>query len=346
MSSHPSIPRPEDEAARLEALRRYGTLDSAVDPDFDFLAEMAAVVCDVPYAFISLVDADRVWFKSAFGAQVQQVPRDDDYCSWAILEDRGLHIPNLTADARTAYSPLTISEPHYQMYCGANLITSDGYRIGTLCVMDTQMRALSGQQVRLLARLAGQVMALIELRAKDRELSAALSVMQKLATYDDLTGLLNRRALLARLQEEVDRARRIVHPLSVIMLDLDHFKQINDSHGHLAGDVVLHGVGKFLRERLRVTDSAGRYGGEEICLILPGTSLDDAIAVAEKLRQALATAEFVTSGGSIAATASFGVVAGQPGPKLNPGDLLTAADDAMYSAKKNGRNRVEAGEEI
>ncbi|GGC82910.1 sensor domain-containing diguanylate cyclase [Undibacterium terreum] len=346
MPTYPAIPRPDDEAARLEALRRYGILDSANDPDFDFLAEMAAVICDVPYAFISMVDAERVWMKASFGTTATQLPRDEEYCSWTILEDRGLHIPNLTTDARTAYLPKTAGEPRYQMYCGANLITSDGYRIGALCVMDTQMRALSGQQVRLLTRLSGQVMALIELRAKDRELSASLNVMQKLATYDDLTGLLNRRALLARLQEEVERARRIVHPLSVIMLDLDHFKQINDTHGHMAGDVVLHGVGKFLRERLRVTDSAGRYGGEELCLILPGTSLEDAAAVAEKLRQALETAEFVTSAGSIAATASFGVVAGQPGPKLSTSSLLDAADQAMYRAKENGRNRVELGQEV
>ncbi|HTD06340.1 sensor domain-containing diguanylate cyclase [Undibacterium sp.] len=346
MSSHPSIPRPEDEAARLQTLRRFAILDSAADADFDFLAEMAAVVCDVPYAFIALVDAERVWFKSCFGAGATQMPRDEEYCSWAILEERGLHIPNLAADARTAYLPLTLGPPHYQMYCGANLISAGGHRIGTLCVLDTQTRALSGQQVRLLTGLAGQAMALLELRARDRELGAAQSVMQKLATYDDLTGMLNRRALLARLQEEVERARRIVHPLSIIMLDLDHFKQINDDHGHMAGDVVLHGVGKLLRERLRVTDSAGRYGGEEICLILPGTSLYDATAVAEKLRQALAAAEFVTAAGSITVTASFGIAAGQPGPALTPVALLAAADNAMYHAKENGRNRVEAGQEI
>ncbi|WP_394779112.1 diguanylate cyclase [Undibacterium sp.] len=346
LSPHPAIPRPADEAARLEALRRYSLLDSGTDADFDFLAEMAAFICEVPYAFITLVDAERVWVKSSFGRQAQQLPRDEEYCSWSILEDVSLHIPNLSADARTAYLPLTIGEPHYLMYCGANLITSDGYRIGTLCVMDTQMRALSGQQVKMLKRLAAQVMALIELRAKDRELSAALSVMQKLATYDDLTGLLNRRALLARLQEEVERARRIVHPISVIMLDLDHFKQINDTHGHLAGDVVLHGVGKFMKEKLRVTDSAGRYGGEELCLILPGTTLEDAAVVAEKLRQALAAISFATSAGSIGVSASFGVVSGQPGPDLSAEALLDAADSAMYRAKEKGRDRVEAGQEV
>lgn len=346
MPSQPAIPRPADEAARLEALRLYAVLDSAADADFDFLTEMAAAICDVPYACISLVDAERVWFKSCFGAMATQMPRDEEYCSWAILEERGLHIPNLTADARTAYLPLTLGQPRYQMYCAANLITPAGYRIGALCVMDTQMHALSGRQVRLLTGLAGQVMTLLELRAKSRELSASLSIMQKLATYDDLTGMLNRRALLARLQEEVERARRIVHPLSIIMLDLDHFQRINDSHGHLAGDAVLHGVGKFLREQLRATDSAGRYGGEEVCLILPGTSLDDAAAVAEKLRQALETAEFLTSSGSVAVTASFGVAAGQPGPALSPGALLAAADNAMYRAKDKGRNRVEIGQEI
>jgi diguanylate cyclase (GGDEF)-like protein len=340
------IPRPEDEAARLQALRRYALLDTEADADFDFLTEVAATVCGVPYAFISLVDGERVWYKSAWGRTVTETPRDEDYCSWAILEDKWLHIPDLNADARTAYLPLTVGGPHYQMYCGANLISSDGHHIGTLCVLDTQMRALSGLQVRLLSRLAEQVMALMELRVKDRELNAALSVMQKLATYDDLTGLYNRRALFAKLQEEVERARRIVHPLSVVMLDLDHFKQINDTYGHPAGDAVLRGLGSFLRENLRVTDTAGRYGGEELCLILPGTSLQDAAAVAEKLRQSLQAASFTFRDNKLAVTASFGVTAGQPGPGLAVDTLLAAADAALYRAKEAGRNCVETGEEV
>src|SRR5437899_449687 len=103
------IPRPADEAQRLAAVQRYHLLDTPPEDDFNFLTEMAAVVCQAPYAFISLIDQDRVWFKSWYGIQAERLEslRDDDYCSWAILEDVLMNIPDLTQDKRTAKSALT-----------------------------------------------------------------------------------------------------------------------------------------------------------------------------------------------------------------------------------------------
>jgi diguanylate cyclase (GGDEF)-like protein len=338
---HSHIPRPDDEAQRLEALHRYGLLDSDADADFDLLTEVAAALCGTPYAFISLVDAERVWYKSSFGKRAKQSKRDDDYCSWAVLEDEMLSIPDLAQDARTASISMTVGAPSYRMYNGANLITPDGMRIGTLCVLDTKPGVLAESSKQLLMRLARQVVALMELRRRDRELEAALAEMQRLATEDGLTGLLNRRAWLEKLEEEIERGRRFGTSLGLILFDLDHFKQINDNRGHAMGDAVLRGVGDLMRTRLRVIDSAGRYGGEEFCVLLPGSDMAGALTVAESLRAAIEAHRFELDGSAVSATASFGVIS-TGSTAMTSGSLLKWVDAAMYEAKHAGRNRVQA----
>ncbi|HTA65358.1 MAG TPA: sensor domain-containing diguanylate cyclase [Xanthomonadaceae bacterium] len=335
------IPHPSDEEQRLAALQRCQLLDTPAEDDFDFLTALAAHVCDTPYAFVSLVDRDRVWIKSYFGMQAQSRPRDDDYCSWAILEDATLSIPDLSEDPRTASISMTIGPPRYRMYTAANLLTSDGYRIGSLCVLDNRPRTLAEQQVQLLLRLSRQVMALIELRAHQRALAAALSTMERLATIDELTGLWNRRVLLERLDIEVERARRFGTPLSLIMMDIDHFKSINDRHGHAMGDAVLRNIGGIVRDELRQVDIAGRYGGEEFCIVLPGTPHSGGITLAEALRQEVEHFVHAHEAHSLSATASFGLASLEDDAEDDATVLLKAADDALYRAKGNGRNRVE-----
>lgn len=334
------IPRPADEADRVAALASYEQLDSAREADFNLLAEIAAELCGAPYAFISLVDADRVWHKAAVGADPIETPRNANYCAWTVLEDLDLHIPDLQQDPRTSGMPAIQGAPAFRMYSGANLITSDGMRIGTLCVLDTQVRSLTPRQQDLLRRLARQVMALMELRQRDRELALALTAMQRLASEDGLTGLMNRRALIEALQREVERCRRKASALSVVMIDLDHFKDVNDRHGHAMGDAVLRGVASTLRSGIRAVDIAGRYGGEELCLVLPDTDAAGAATVAETLRAAVAAQPYEDGGHSVSITASFGVATFDKEGRNSADLLLRAADEALYAAKTGGRNRV------
>ncbi len=341
MQAQPSIPTPPNEAERLQALRAYMLLDTQAEADFDLLAELAAVLCGTPYAFIALVDADRVWFKSSIGVRVIQANRQEDYCSWAILEPEGLNIPDLTLDPRTAQLPATLSEPRYRMYSGANLVSSGGHRLGTLCVLDVLPRQLSEGQIRLLSRLAGQVVALMELRVRDAQLERALAEMSRLAHEDVLTSLFNRRALMQALEREINVARRNGSALSLLMLDLDHFKQINDRHGHPVGDAVLQSTAGLIQASLRQVDIAGRIGGEEFAVLLPGTLHEGALHVAEQLRKRLASFAFQDASGlSFQVTASFGVSTFNAS-LTDAGALLAAADRALYKAKQAGRNRVE-----
>ena len=166
--------------------------------------------------------------------------------------------------------------------------------------------------------------------------------LEALSVTDPLTGLANRRRLMARLQEEVQRARRYKTPLSVVMIDIDHFKDVNDTHGHAMGDEVLRNIGAMLNAGLRATDLAARYGGEELTLVLPHTDIPAALQVAEGLRQKFAELDHVLDGVTIRKTASMGLAArdGQ-GEMPDAEDLLKHADEALYRAKQGGRNRVE-----
>ena len=175
-----------------------------------------------------------------------------------------------------------------------------------------------------------------ELREKNLQLEA-------LSVTDGLTGLANRRHLMTKLEQEVQRARRYKTPLSVVMIDIDHFKLVNDSYGHAMGDEVLRNIGKLLMAGVRTTDLAARYGGEELTLVLPHTDLAAALLVADTLRQKFAEQDHTLDGVTIRKTASMGVAArdGQ-GEVPNAEDLLKFADEALYRAKEGGRNRVEA----
>jgi diguanylate cyclase (GGDEF)-like protein len=160
------------------------------------------------------------------------------------------------------------------------------------------------------------------------------------STKDSLTGLANRAATLAELKTRFELALRHNRPLSVIMVDLDHFKNINDTYGHGAGDFILRSFGERVQERLRGADLAGRIGGEEFLLVLSETDTDGAMILAERIRSAMSDTPHLLQNGPLAATCSAGVAERGPSDR-SPGDLMGRADAALYAAKSSGRNRVE-----
>ncbi|MBS0294611.1 MAG: GGDEF domain-containing protein [Proteobacteria bacterium] len=161
------------------------------------------------------------------------------------------------------------------------------------------------------------------------------------AAHDGLTGLFNRRALLLAAHRDVAHAVRMHQPYALMMVDIDHFKSVNDGHGHPGGDRVLCHVAELLRARLRAQDMVGRYGGEEFLVLLPGTALHDAVVLAETLRGAVEQAPAVHEGRPIAVTLSIGVCGGRPQHAGSWETLLRKADQALYAAKTAGRNRVQ-----
>jgi diguanylate cyclase (GGDEF)-like protein len=187
------------------------------------------------------------------------------------------------------------------------------------------------------------------LRAAFRGLADRVADTWRLATVDPLTGIANRQAVLGRVDEEIARAARYGHPLSVVLVDLDHFKRLNDTHGHAAGDRVLHHVAQLLNANVRAVDLAGRYGGEEFLVVLPETDVDAAGSLAEKLRRIVGSSTVrMPDGEQLSITLSAGV-AGGLGAVLQSDALVRDADAALYSAKALGRDQVylfrETGDE-
>jgi two-component system cell cycle response regulator len=179
-----------------------------------------------------------------------------------------------------------------------------------------------------------------ELSEREKELSEMNDKLLHISLTDGLTGVDNRRALEQRLHEMFEHSLRLHEPVSVVMCDIDHFKKVNDTYGHAAGDAVFKQFAGILKDEAREIDRVGRYGGEEFLLLLPGTVLDAAVTFAERLRQRVDGHTFSYEGGTLNKTVSFGV-ASWPHPKITGREaMLKAADDALYVAKETGRNRV------
>ena len=189
--------------------------------------------------------------------------------------------------------------------------------------------------IRAAVAVIRRAQALETTRADNRRLEA-------LATTDPLTRVLNRRALIDRLTSEVDRARRYDSSLALLLFDIDHFKHINDTAGHLAGDSVLRQLGALLEEAVRKVDIVARYGGEEFVAILPETSSDGAVIFAERLRERISAHSFdIGAGRIVRLTVSIGIATFPSSGVASTEDLIARADEALYRAKAAGRNQVK-----
>ncbi|MBI9085984.1 MAG: diguanylate cyclase [Desulfobacterales bacterium] len=174
-----------------------------------------------------------------------------------------------------------------------------------------------------------------------KRLEETTGQLQRAVRIDYLTGIANRLHLFERLKEELARHLRSGEPLSLAILDLDHFKRVNDAHGHLCGDHVLAETAHLLAGQLRAYDLIGRYGGEEFCIVLPRTDMDTACSVLDRLRVKIAAHEFVHKLVRLAISVSIGVASTQHRERIDSQDLLRDADEALYRAKNAGRNRME-----
>lgn len=484
------------EVARLEFLRQYQILDTEPEKAFDDLTYLAAHICGTPIALVSLSDASRQWFKSKVGLDATEAPRQVAFCDHAIKQSDVFIVPDTLSDPRFATNPLVISDPRLRFYAGAPLITTEGYALGTLCVLDLIPRKLSAQQVEALRVLSCQVTAQLELRRNLVKLGAANVALQdseerfrllvdgvkdyaifmlapnrcviswntgaeqikgyqaseiigqnfscfytdadievglpsqalrvacaegrwenegwrvrkdgsrfwanvvitalhdragvlrgfskvmrditerkqaesvqlrakvteaakvklekeinerklaesKLVYYafhDALTGLPNRALLMDRLEHMLSRAKGREDCLfAVLFLDLDRFKVLNDSLGHMVGDQLLMASAKRLSACLGPGDTVARLGGDEFAILLTDIKeISDATQIASRIQQEL-TLPFNLAGHEVFTTVSIGIAPSTLGYDL-PQDMLRDADTAMYRAKTQGKARYK-----
>ena len=315
----------DDEEGRLAALESYGILDTPEEAVFERITQLAQTAMRVPIAAISLVDRHRQWFKARRGLAVRQTPRDISFCTHAIRGRGPMLVPDALDSPALRDSALVTEAPGIRFYAGAPLRTGEGHTLGTLCVADTRPRRMTARQIELLTGFAGLVVHELEFRRS--------------AARDALTGALARGAFMSLGAREFHRAVRYRRALTCLMLDIDHFKGINDLHGHAAGDFVLQAAAEACSALLRPADTLGRIGGEEFAVILPETGLRGAIRAGERLRRCIAGLSVPAGEAAITVTASIGVAACGPAHTDFEG-LLACADIAMYDAKRSGRNCV------
>jgi diguanylate cyclase len=321
--------RQPEEASRLAALQQYQILDTSPEPAFEHIADIAAQYYQTPIALISLEDDARQWFKARRGVDDTQTPREESFCSLTSENTGVLIVENALEHVQFGTYPSVMGAPNVRFYAGAPLISRAGHKLGTLCVMDTVPRKFGAADAVTLEKLAALVVDELELRL-------ALTTLQHLALHDGLTGLPNRTNFKERLRQAKSRADSSETKLIVGLLDLNRFKTINDTLGHVAGDELLQQVGQRLRETVYEIDTVARMGGDEFALIFEG--VDDARHaehIAGRIVQVFAQ-PFQLSGREVEIRCSLGLTV-YPDHSLHGETLLAQADIAMYSAKTSGR---------
>lgn len=449
---------PANEQERLEILRKYEILDTEPEVAFDSMVHLAAYICQTPIAAISLVDENRQWFKAIAGLAAKETSRDVAFCAHAILQDEVMIVRDAQKDERFFDNPLVAESPDIRFYAGVPLVTSQGYHLGTLCVIDRIPRTLDVAQLEAIKVLANNVMAHLDLRLSHKharqyvdDLQLAESIFKsssesmivtdadnrivtvnpafmkttgykldevvgrnpnllssgkqgrefyqkmwcelntvgkwsgevwnvrksgelfaewlsinvilnadgskrlhvalfseitakkkadeliwKQANYDHLTRLPNRQLFCDRLEQSIKMAHRAGSTLALFAVDLDRFKEVNDSSGHDVGDKLLQAVAVRINQCIRKMDTAARMGGDEFTVILPQIS-DPVFAgnIAQVMIEKL-TEPFNIDGRDLNISASIGVAI-YPADGMDAIKLFKSADIAMYAAKNSGR---------
>lgn len=267
------------------------------------------------------------------GLQAWQVLQAEDHPRLAILDWMmpGMNGPEICRRVRERHSTPYV----YTLLLTARASQADiaaGFGMG---VDDYLTKPFNAAELILRLRVGARI-----LRLEDALLETQRELRHR-ASHDALTGALNHEQILVGLERELGRALREEIPTAAIMLDLDHFKRVNDVHGHQAGDVVLRETSKRILQALRGHDLTGRYGGEEFLVVLPHTGIDDAREVSERLRHAISDTPIRAHDVDLTVTASLGVATCAPHEARTASELIGACDRALYRAKGAGRNRVE-----
>lgn len=330
------------EQARLDALEQLSVVYTPAEERFDRITRLAARMLRAPIATVSLVGARQTWFKSRHGMRLSEVPRRDGFAPWAIRSDGPFFVPDALADQRFVSCGMVVGEPYARAYAGVVLRSPDGSRIGALGVIDTVPRAFEPEDLsalRDLGSMAEDQLRHMELTSAQAALARELDDARRRILIDPLTQAWNRAGLDALLAREVELATDRGRPFALAMIDIDHFKAVNDMHGHPAGDGILVEFAERLRVAARPQDAVCRFGGEEFVVLLPGCAPDDAPLVAERIRRRIAADPFrISPDESVPLTCSVGVASWSRGE--DPSVLVMRADVALYDAKRAGRDRV------
>lgn len=333
------------EEQRLQSLRNLKMLDAPIEERFERITRMVCRILDVPIALFNLIDEDRQHYKSVQGLPNTDASKEAAFCTHVLHEQHILLVPDTSKDERFYDNPFVTGKfLNIGFYAGVPVRTPDGMPIGTLCAIDTKPREISEAQVNVMRDLAAMVETELKFSFMSKAQESLIDELKEanhMALVDPLTRIWNRTGIMRLLDREWSTALRQGNPVSVVMCDIDHFKNVNDAYGHPAGDAVLKGVAKTILKTLRTEDSVGRVGGEEFLIMLTDCKPESLFETVERIRAAVEVEAFVHEGQEYKVTMSFGAVSVIPDEAINPEKLIKRADELLYRAKNGGRNRVE-----
>ncbi|EKP0299052.1 sensor domain-containing diguanylate cyclase [Aeromonas veronii] len=303
---------------RLDALRRLQALDSPTEERFIRITRMARSIFDVPIALISFEDNEHGWAKPCYGLNMHESLPNISFCRNGFLNQNMLVIEDATQDSRYADNPMVIGEPYIRFYAGHSLVITNGLHIGSLCIIDRKPRVFSEKERVLFTDLA---------RTVESELRAV-----QMATIDELTGITNRRGFILLAERYLQHAFRAKRCLSLLFIDLNHFKSINDRFGHDVGDDALCQAANLINMIFRNADICARLGGDEYVVLLPETSSENFQSIKERVYKSFE--EFNRySGKEYSLSCSIGIVCYDSKSPPDLSLLLRSADEAMYHSK-------------
>lgn len=342
-----TYPPPQFDQQKSEVLQRYDILSAAENFDSDQAACTLSLVLGVPIVIAAVNERYRGWFRCATGIENHRLSGLQNYCAHAHLSRHAFAVEDVRRDGYLADEAKASGFEDLVFFAGAPLNDPHGKRLGTLCLMDTKPRLLSKLELQILESFARLVSQDICLRSAGRYAVNDLihaeedrCTLYDMAMSDPLTKALNRRAFFRFTEREFRRAVRHGTSMAVLTIDIDHFKQVNDIHGHAVGDQVLAQLVEVLSSGTRDEDIIGRIGGEEFAMVFPETTVEKAVRLAERLREDVKALVFESAVGSFSISISVGVSE----PLRNERDIsfaLKRSDTALYEAKRSGRDQVK-----
>lgn len=311
-----------DEKIRLDALYSLKELDSDSEERFDVITRIATKLFNVPVALITLIDKNRIWFKSKQGVNKSEIPRDNSFCEYTISEPKLLIIEDINNDPRFKDSIAAKNNNDIRFYAGYPITINKNIIVGTFCLIDHKPRKFTALEHTLIKELAYMV----EIQLK--------------GTYDsytdDLTKLLNRRGFNEAATKLLELSKRKRYSLALFFIDLVAFKKINDDHGHLEGDSALEEAGKILTSSLRKMDIIARIGGDEFCVLCTDFPQDKMQFIKDKIKSKFD--EFNQNNSkNYNIIPSIGSVYIDNENYISLEEAINIADKDMYKDKKNNK---------
>lgn len=310
---------PHDEESRLRALRSLNILDTPAEERFDRLTRLAKRIFDVPIAIISLIDADRQWFKSQIGLDAHEMPREISFCGHTILGNDTFVVNDATKDERFADNPLVTTDPHIRFYAGCPLRHVDGSKLGAFCIVDTVPRTMSDEDLISFNSFA--------------ELAEAELVAIHHATRDELTKIMNRNGFITLAQTSLNICIRQQLPATLVFFNLKGFRAVNDQFGQSQGDTALIAFAEQMTKVFRDSDIIARLAGDEFAVLLTDASIEFSEEIIERFRQSL-DAYNKAEGRGYEISFRDAMVAVDPTEDCSIRALLIEGDASMYENKR------------